>query len=851
MASYQRVALYIFFDAIERDLVSRIRAICSTTNDSVLTPDERQKAATRLQGRQSDLATGDDFDLLHGLDIGDKYAVLLRHKDKLDLSSREYYISKSQSFSKAIPIRNATMHGRPLTTEEYSLGFSLANEFLASPAYWPDLHATYRLYNDDPKTFLSTSVALLEEDVSGEVLNNLPIPDYDDTGFLPRPELEKDLKKKILGRHPVVTVLGDGGNGKTALTVQTLYGLLQSNDHNFDAIVWVSAKSTKLTVGEITRIEGAITDSLGLFEEVAELFEPGDETPLDRVRRLLGNNRILLVIDNLETVLDESIRDFASDVPGESKILFTSRVPLGSDLSVTVEGFSEKEANAYLRRLIDAYDIKAMKTESAERLSIYVNRLGRKPLLIKWLALGVSSGLDPDKITANPEMALQFCMENVFDRLSNETHQVLAAMSVVPTAVSASIIQHITSFTDDSVERALAELLRFALIERVSSSEYERTYQIKPFSRAYLVKVLKTKPADSEAILYKFREIDIAFQTERGHHRNRYDPRSFTVRSRSEALAARKLRSAVILAMKDRFLEADEIIAGLRISNPEYFEVFRLEAFIAYRQGDMPRANSSYETAFELAKAQPQLHYFYGGFLMRSFGNYVGAATQFEAALKVDSTASVVLREAARNKLFSYDFPAAQELIDRAWKNESKTLKDEIVLTDLQAQLYTREADHLLTIGDPRGASNSINKLHDFISEMNPVLSDQTLVEHLFRALPSIEALRRFPSLVEVSLLDSTQKLIEGFGHAFPGPQVFVEGITKSNNVENRKGMLRPEGRTERFGFIRDTEGVDTYVARNSVSPAIWSGMCAGRPVSFAIERYASGKTKAIHIELT
>jgi hypothetical protein len=86
-----------------------------------------------------------------------------------------------------------------------------------------------------------------------EVLNNLPRVDYDDTGFVPRFKLEADLKKKILGRHPVVTVLGEGGNGKSALTLQTAYRLLNSNDHNFDAIIWVSAKATILTLQEIVR----------------------------------------------------------------------------------------------------------------------------------------------------------------------------------------------------------------------------------------------------------------------------------------------------------------------------------------------------------------------------------------------------------------------------------------------------------------------------------------------------------------------------------------------------------------------------------------------------------------------
>ena len=39
-------------------------------------------------------------------------------------------------------------------------------------------------------------------------------------------------------------------------------------------------------------------------------------------------------------MLGKRVRKFAEDVPGESKVIFTSRVPLGSDLSVTVGNFS-------------------------------------------------------------------------------------------------------------------------------------------------------------------------------------------------------------------------------------------------------------------------------------------------------------------------------------------------------------------------------------------------------------------------------------------------------------------------------------------------------------------------------
>lgn len=851
MASYQRVALFIFFDAIERDLAAKIASTCRYDCPDILSDGERLKARTRLQNQDEELSQASDVDLLMGLDIGDKYSILMRHKARMDQASITYYTKKKPLFEKAIPVRNATMHGRPLTIEQYALGFALAQDFLDSPNYWPSLQTTYRQYGNNPEALLSLTVKLFEEDSSNNLLHNLPIPDYDDTGFLPRPALEKELIKKIKARHPVVTVLGDGGNGKTALTLQTLYGLLESNDHDFDAFVWVSAKSNRLTVSEIQRIEGAITSSLGIFEEISVNFEAGEGDPVDRVRNLLEKNKVLLVIDNLETVLDDVLVDFASDVPGQSKILFTSRVPLGSDLAIQVPEFSESESLSYLRRLIEAYDIGQLRKEKDDSLKKFLSRLANKPLLIKWFALGVSAGLEPAQITANPAIALTFCMENVFERLSQESRDILAVLAIIPQPLSVTILQHISHYDATDIESAIAEVNRFGIIERVKTSDFERLFRLKPFARSYITRVLKIQPKDSDAILSRYRGIASAYQSERGaESRNRYDPSVFTVRSPSEAIAVQRLRHAVGLAFRSRFEEAAAVINNLKITNPEYFEVYRTSAFVAYRQGDIVGANNEYDVAFDLANAQPQLHYFYGGFLLRSYGDFTAARDQFLIALDIDPESTAVLREASRANFFLYDFRAAQDLIDRAWDAEFKTLKDEILVNDLQAQLHIREADYLLSNGDPKGSLVALSKLHLFLSKVNPEIVDEILASHIVKVYPTIEAMRNFVNNSDqdmlISLLKISRSLVDGSSYvSYKGDEILNDGV-----LYDRTGYLRPQGRTDRFGFIRDTYNVDTYVGRTSVSATLWRDMCDGKTVKFEIRSDSDGRTRAENVEL-
>lgn len=834
MASYQRTALFVFFDEIERDLVEHIRSYSESTQTPWLNDEERTKARKRLQSRGV-TDSDSDLDLLYGLDLGDKYAIIMRYKDRLPSGIAEYFRSKQAVFEKAIPIRNSTMHGRPLTTEEFSIGFTIARDFIRSPSIWPSLSKTYIAYGKDPDLFLTRSITFWDEPPAGEALNNLPQPDYDDTGFQPRKSLEAELKKKILGRHPVLTVLGDGGDGKTALTLQTLYSMLYSNDHDFDAIIWVSAKTNRLTLNEIQRIEGAISTSIGLFDQIADQFEPGSDSSIDRVRRLLAENKILLAIDNLETVLDSNLIELASDVPGESKIVFTSRVPLGSDLSIRVPPFSESESLPYLRRLIEAYDIGVLRQMSDVTLRRHLTRLLHKPLLVKWFAIGVASGLDPARITIDPALALQFCMENVFDKLGVNAKSILSVMVIIPSPLSAALLSHIAFLETKAIEDGLAQLMRFGLINRTESVEFESLWRLQPVARSYLTRVVKLSNPDSDKIAQRFRQVSSAFQDERGlGQKNKYAPRFYTVRSPSEAVVAGKLRHATNLSFKGKFDEAYKIVDDLKISSPEYFEIYRVQAYIQFRQGNFPEAQNSYSVALELAGEQPQLYFFYGGFLLRAFEDLEGAVEQFNKALSMNPNEFCVLRDAARVCLYLHRFDEAQRHIDVARSIEDRSLLNDRIIADLQAQLHIRSVEHNLALGLYDACFKESSEFHNFLKALEPSVVDDTMIWHLDKSVRTFESLKRVARQEDVIILDSVIYFIgrlepvEGRGSA-------VESQDRVLVSSGHTGKLKQQGLKPDFGFIRDTFNVDTYVARNAVSESLWADLCAGRTVKFDV----------------
>jgi tetratricopeptide (TPR) repeat protein/cold shock CspA family protein len=288
------------------------------------------------------------------------------------------------------------------------------------------------------------------------------------------------------------------------------------------------------------------------------------------------------------------------------------------------------------------------------------------------------------------------------------------------------------------------------------------------------------------------------------------------------------------------------------LSSPGYFEVPRTEAFVAYRSGDATRANAAYETALELAPEQPQLHAAYAGFLMRSLGDYATAKKHFEVALDIDPESSALLREAARNYFFLYEFEAAAELITRAWAVKRETFKDEIVLADLQCQLYIRNAERLNQKGDPRSAVENLKRLLLFLKTVDINIVDMTLIEHLRKVLPTVEALRRSPAVAGEDCLDEIRGAVSDL--ILKGTPIAIQRTVQpaliDQETDSRSGTLKLKGRQPNFGFLVDAWGAETFVARVEVESVVWNDMCAGRPVSFSLTRDDQGRPRATRVTL-
>jgi hypothetical protein len=152
------------------------------------------------------------------------------------------------------------------------------------------------------------------------IYENLPAPTY--SQFIMRAQAFAEVVEGLSKRSAAVLIVGFGGNGKTSLAREVVARCLAGEDGapQFDAAVWVSDKDRP----------GTTNLSVTLDEVARTLDYPGftqfehDEKRRE-VEQLLRRQRVLIVVDNFETVTDRVLLSWLLNLPEPSKALITTR----------------------------------------------------------------------------------------------------------------------------------------------------------------------------------------------------------------------------------------------------------------------------------------------------------------------------------------------------------------------------------------------------------------------------------------------------------------------------------------------------------------------------------------------
>ena len=867
--SIQRLTLFAIFDALEKDLrallLSEILPYHNLT--SVLNEMEVSKLTDRyIHSAGSETEEMQDFHrLIPYLDFLDSVQIINRNRKKLSPPLAKYLSNVTASLEKCAPVRNSVMHGRPLDIDDFPTICGIASKLAADREYnWPNLSETVlEIENDDSYVF-GLRFTILDDSPSG-AFHNLPAPDFDDTGFVGRQSVSTKVREAIFGPFPVISLVGEGGVGKTALALKVAYELLDNEDLAFDAIVWVSAKANTLTAKEIKRIEGAIEDSIGVFTSILSEFEPnfsGD--PEDRVIDLLTYFKVLLIVDNLETVLDDRLRRFIQRVPKGSKILLTSRIGVAAgDLSVPIEPLTMPESRSYFHKLVQSYSVQRLQKINSATLDHYIKRLSSNPLFLKWFVTAVKAGTMPEKLLGDQSDILKFCLENVMEYLDPNSKLICNAFLVVDGPHSLPMLARLTELQSDEIEISLSRLLTCNVITMISLNELGDTaYQMPTLPRAYLQRVAKLSTDAAAKINRRYRSVQQTIE-QAAHYQGEeiYRFENFQIQNRDQALVASDLKRAFSLIRKKEFESAETLLASLISLAPGYFEVERVKAYLKFESGDFVAARQAYEMALELNPDYAPLYFWYGGFLLRAYDDLDGALEAFRHALKLRASVYVE-REVARVLMYKGMFDQAEDIINSLLEQGSLSNRHIAVLTDLKIQCYCRNFEHQMNNGELQRALDLLLAARRHGESIPGNIYDQRMAKKYRKLAPTIESLAL--RLEGTTQEDIGRQLVawatEFADRGIPSGRLgrvnhgVIDAFTslEDSNVDGTQyryaegekcdGTIVRVSDSKTFGFIRTEKGDDLFFHQSAVvsrNHCIY--MTIGSKVEFSAGQNAKG----------
>jgi energy-coupling factor transporter ATP-binding protein EcfA2 len=333
----------------------------------------------------------------------------------------------------------------------------------------------------------SHTEGLNELDKVGNTFTNLP---KQPTKHITRQKLEEELLRELLNkeRHPIITLTGPGGIGKTTLTLVVADVLTRREDNPYDVILWISSRDVDLLDSGPKPVAPRVVTKENISKLAVELLDPSERKNKDFIaskyfEKILSEGAAgstLFILDNFETIESpvEVFRWIDTYIRHPNKILITTRFrDFQGDFPIEISGMNDTEA----KQLID---------QEARRLGIYelitatysdqiINESDGHPYVIKILLGQVSNerrAVSPKRIIANADSLLTALFERTYTGLRPAAQRVFLLlsswMSYVPTLVVEAVSIRSGNERFD-VSSAIDELRRYSLIDEVTSETNE------------------------------------------------------------------------------------------------------------------------------------------------------------------------------------------------------------------------------------------------------------------------------------------------------------------------------------------------------------------------------------------
>lgn len=571
-----RARLYSLIDGFEQDMRRVVERYLLTNNDEreILTIKE---LALVMDRREKD-ENGESVSLVHYLDIQTIFDLLLRHKAELPSDLSDEIVAQASTFSTLVPIRHRVMHGRPLNAEDQNLAVALLRDF--GSRYWTNTRSTIvRLRSDSTwEPYFDKRAVPFEKTV-----HNLPEVDYDETSFIGRKEEKKRLFDALKQRrNSVVTVTGEGGIGKTALALDVAYQLLDSEDNPYEAILWVSLKTEKLTAFGVVELKEAISGAEDTIRAIGEGLVSDFSGSLTDLALALEDIQTLIIIDNLESAQGNEIVAMYDALPPCVNYLFTSRWGVGQlERIFPLPPLTEKESVLLLRKFAASRGQRKLAGLKEAHILNVVGELRNSPLAIRWFVLASEAGEVPLDVLRNQKLLLDFCVKNVVENLSEDSKAILTVLKALDKAIGFDEFAILTNMSIDALRRVTQELTRGSLVvvESETVGAIAGRLALTPTARSYLPRP-DHNGSFIATVLRRERQYKASLQIETNERASQINIDIVRARDTTDHPAMYLLQEALKHSKAKQYPAAHANIERARGFNPEYAEVYRVSGIV-------------------------------------------------------------------------------------------------------------------------------------------------------------------------------------------------------------------------------------------------------------------------------
>ncbi len=350
-----------------------------------------------------------------------------------------------------------------------------------------------------------------QQDKKNEQQNmNIDLPQRDFIEFVGRVDQQQQILERLSGQTSMISVVGLGGLGKTALVRRIID--LQYEYGMFEHVVWTDARKSTFNNETVVRSENADVEYTfeSLINEIARqckdfktLAIGSFEQRKDGVKKFLNDNKVLIVMDNMETVQnrDEIVYEINQLLGNKSKIIITSRYQINNPniFTIPLGGLSIDEGRQYLFTYTNNHYATHVIHEAPDpALDKIILDTGGSPLAMR-LALGQMTKVPFNNVMNNLVAVpysdanynfYRFMYGQTWKEINDDDRLIWVGMSSYPAGTGASVEAVSTVFVKkrntpvEIFQTAIQKLLDMSIVNLVGQIKNQR-YALHQLTRNF------------------------------------------------------------------------------------------------------------------------------------------------------------------------------------------------------------------------------------------------------------------------------------------------------------------------------------------------------------------------------